>query len=308
MVPNGGPISPPKSGSQIGVPNWGPKLGSQIRVPNRGPKSGSQIGVPSQGPEYWYPLRQRPTILCRKMFFPFRIVFKQSHYLHLAMQVKISRRFDNVTPCICPLLAIHSIVLQVFNLVGRNGHTMEIRNCPEPFDQLMRDCWQREPENRPCFVSICERLLPFADQVFRDQSFITSASGQNVIQHLEAPIGIPPQDEELPIEEAERAPLRANGNSNSNSNGNGNGDARMIDNGHIVGPAIDQAGTSRSNTEDPEMIPVTTTSTLAANKLLSSASSRQHNVWERFRTFWRPRHRSSQSSPSNNQQQPSVEA
>jgi hypothetical protein len=44
-VLNGGPISLPKSGSQIGVPNWVPNLWSQIRVLNqglnRGPKSGS---------------------------------------------------------------------------------------------------------------------------------------------------------------------------------------------------------------------------------------------------------------------------
>jgi hypothetical protein len=44
-VPNWGPKSGSKSGSQIGVPNQGPKSGSQIGVLNWGLKSGSQMGV-----------------------------------------------------------------------------------------------------------------------------------------------------------------------------------------------------------------------------------------------------------------------
>jgi hypothetical protein len=54
-VLNGGPISLPKSGSQIGVPNRGPKLGPKLMVPNQGPKSGfksgSQIRVLNWGPK-----------------------------------------------------------------------------------------------------------------------------------------------------------------------------------------------------------------------------------------------------------------
>jgi hypothetical protein len=63
-VPNQGTISPPKSGSKIGVPNQGTKWGSQIRVPYIYPTPQitpkwrshfgvpAHIGVPYRGPKF----------------------------------------------------------------------------------------------------------------------------------------------------------------------------------------------------------------------------------------------------------------
>jgi hypothetical protein len=84
----------PKSGSQIGVLNRGPKSGSHIGVPIGGPKSGSQMAVPNWGPKWRSQLRvpKANHFMLKGKCFPnqncLRIVFKQSHYLHLAMQVK----------------------------------------------------------------------------------------------------------------------------------------------------------------------------------------------------------------------------
>ena len=98
----------------------------------------------------------------------------------------------------------------------KNRRTMEIpRNCPEIIATLMQDCWAYEPEERPSFVEICKRLQEFANDEFQRNSFITSALCTRILRRLEAPSGGDPADD-LPIDEAERTPLQANGGSNGN--------------------------------------------------------------------------------------------
>ena len=104
---------------------------------------------------------------------------------------------------------------EVLNFV-KNRRTMEIpRNCPEIIATLMQDCWAYEPEDRPSFVDICKRLQEFANDEFQRNSFITSALCTRILRRLEAPSGGDPADD-LPIDEAERTPLQANGGSNGN--------------------------------------------------------------------------------------------
>ena len=96
----------------------------------------------------------------------------------------------------------------------KNRRTMEIpRNCPDLIATLMQDCWAYEAEDRPTFVDICKRLLDYANEEFQRNSFITSALYKRCMRRIEMPSG---EQEELPIDEAERTPLQANGGSNGN--------------------------------------------------------------------------------------------
>ena len=102
---------------------------------------------------------------------------------------------------------------EVLNFV-KNRRTMEIpRNCPDLIATLMQDCWAYEAEDRPTFVDICKRLLDYANDEFQRNSFITSALYKRCMRRIEMPSG---EQEELPIDEAERTPLQANGGSNGN--------------------------------------------------------------------------------------------
>lgn len=148
----------------------------------------------------------------------------------------------------------------------KKGNKLEIpSDCPESLAQLMRLCWQYEPDNRPTFLDICHMLLPHANQRFMTESFINtdlgwskyyaqqrsreenSSSGppigsieplpeagaqqQQQQQQQEAPFLSDNDDVEAAVD-PERVPLRVNGNSN--------GDARSTsttDNGHAIMPS-----------------------------------------------------------------------
>ena len=91
---------------------------------------------------------------------------------------------------------------------------MEIpRNCPELIATLMQDCWAYEAEDRPTFVEICKRLQEYANDEFQRNSFITSSLCTRILRRMEMPSG---DQDDLPIDEAERTPLQANGGSNGN--------------------------------------------------------------------------------------------
>jgi len=166
---------------------------------------------------------------------------------------------------------------EVLNFV-KNRRTMEIpRNCPDLIATLMQDCWAYEAEDRPTFVDICKRLLDYANEEFQRNSFITSALYKRCMRRIEMPSG---EQEELPIDEAERTPLQANGGSN------GNGEARgQLDNGHAVIPVSESInlrdfnGAGDVSTTDAGLV-----------------SPRQHNMWERFRKILRNRYRSAGQS------------
>lgn len=163
---------------------------------------------------------------------------------------------------------------EVLNWV-KNHRTMEIPlNCPELIATLMRNCWAFNADDRPSFVQICQQLLEYANDEFRRNSFITSSLCRSILHETNMASG---DQDELPIEDAERAPLRANGS-------NGNGEVRnALDNGHPVIP---------SDLRDFNN---------GANEALVT-SPRQHSVWDafgRFRKILRNRYRNNSSSTNN---------
>ena len=135
----------------------------------------------------------------------------------------------------------------------------------------MQDCWQYESEDRPTFVEICNRLLGYANDEFKRNSFITSALCQRVVQRNQLASG---DQDEVPIDEAERAPLQANGN--------GNGQVRNLDNGHAIIPPDamrDFNGGGDENGSDPSV----------ASAASGAVEGRQNNMWQRFRRMLRNR-------------------
>ncbi len=189
---------------------------------------------------------------------------------------------------------------EVLNFV-KNRRTMEIpRKCPEMIANLMKRCWEYDPDDRPTFVRICQDLLEHANEEFRRNSFITSALCERVLQRQElASAG--DNTDELPIDVAERAPLQANGSSSGNngsSSGNNGEVVRQLDNGHAVYPS-DGINMREFNN--------------GANTVSESlVSPRQHNILDttfgRFRNFLRNRYHSSSNraggSSATHQQDP----
>ncbi len=54
-------------------------------------------------------------------------------------------------------------------------------NCPDILYDMMKDCWQRSPEQRPSFLDLCERLLPQATELFLQTAFYTSSQGAEAV-------------------------------------------------------------------------------------------------------------------------------
>ena len=135
---------------------------------------------------------------------------------------------------------------------------MEIpTNTPEIIASLMRDCWRFEASERPTFIDICHRLLEHSHPDFQRDSFITSALCRRVLQQREGILAS--GDDDLPIEDAELAPLQSNGN----------GEVRALDNGHAVQLQLQPAESVRD--------------------FNSQISPRAHNMWERLRKILRNR-------------------
>ena len=108
------------------------------------------------------------------------------------------------------------------------------------------------------FADICHRLLEHSHQEFQRDSFITSALCRRVMQQREGILAS--GDDDLPIDEAELAPLQSNGN----------GEVRALDNGHAVQFPVNPEDTLRDFNN-------------------SQISPRAHNMWERLRKILRNR-------------------
>ena len=59
-------------------------------------------------------------------------------------------------------------------------------NCPDIVYNMMKDCWERNPDNRPSFLDICERLLPGASSQFHANSFYLSSQGAEAVANQAA--------------------------------------------------------------------------------------------------------------------------
>jgi Protein tyrosine and serine/threonine kinase len=72
-------------------------------------------------------------------------------------------------------------VWQVVRLVKDGNVMLKPENCPDILYDMMKDCWQRNPEQRPSFLDICERLLPHATELFIQTAFYTSSQGAEAV-------------------------------------------------------------------------------------------------------------------------------
>ena len=66
-------------------------------------------------------------------------------------------------------------------LVKEGNVMLKPENCPDILYDLMKDCWQRNPEQRPSFLDLCERLLPQATEQFLLAAFYTSSQGAEAV-------------------------------------------------------------------------------------------------------------------------------
>lgn len=87
----------------------------------------------------------------------------------------------------------------------KEGNVMpKPENCPDIVYDLMKECWSRNPDHRPSFIDICERLLPEATEKFRSNAFYLSSQGAEAIANQQA--------QRQALEEAEHlTPLTNNG-------------------------------------------------------------------------------------------------
>ncbi|XP_039275988.1 insulin receptor [Nilaparvata lugens] len=66
---------------------------------------------------------------------------------------------------------------QVLNYVKTGGCMERPDNCPDVLYNLMRQCWQHKPADRPTFMQLVRCLLPFAHPSFASLSFYHSDEG-----------------------------------------------------------------------------------------------------------------------------------
>lgn len=70
---------------------------------------------------------------------------------------------------------------EVVRLVKDGNVMLRPENCPDILYDMMKDCWQRSPEQRPSFLDLCERLLPQATELFLQNAFYTSSQGSEAV-------------------------------------------------------------------------------------------------------------------------------
>ncbi len=65
----------------------------------------------------------------------------------------------------------------------KKGHIMPSPpGCPDDLYGIMTDCWQKRESRRPSFLDLCERLLPIANDRFRERAFFTSEEGRAMLE------------------------------------------------------------------------------------------------------------------------------
>ena len=66
-------------------------------------------------------------------------------------------------------------------------------DCPDILFNLMSECWNNMPDDRPTFLQICQRLLPEANENFKDVSFYMCPDGIEAVINQEAMFQVKPQ-------------------------------------------------------------------------------------------------------------------
>lgn len=133
---------------------------------------------------------------------------------------------------------------QVMSYVKEGKKMQRPENCPDILYDLMCECWEDYPNNRPTFLDICKRMLPNASEHFRMNSFYLSNEGQDAVLNQE-------QMQQMRKEQEEAASTNPQTPLTAQSNGS---NGLSPENGHL--PASDDSlamvvirpGTSRSPT------------------------------------------------------------
>ena len=58
--------------------------------------------------------------------------------------------------------------------------------CPEIIHNLILECWNNSPSDRPTLIKICQRLLPDANENFKTVSVFMSPGGQEAVINQES--------------------------------------------------------------------------------------------------------------------------
>lgn len=108
--------------------------------------------------------------------------------------------------------------------------------CPDHIHNLMRECWRQDPEDRPTFIDICQKLLPIATDRFLRESFITSPEGKAAILEQQTAREESSQqydavNEKTKLTAGISSAFAFGGSSNENSSSNGNGNVKPSSSG-----------------------------------------------------------------------------
>jgi len=103
----------------------------------------------------------------------------------------------------------------------KDGHKMRRpEDCPDILFNLMSECWNNMPDDRPTFLQICQRLLPEANENFKDVSFYMCPDGIEAVINQEAMFQLRREQEEAnSMDPATPLTIGHNGNGLSPENG-----------------------------------------------------------------------------------------
>jgi len=103
----------------------------------------------------------------------------------------------------------------------KDGHKMRRpEDCPDILYNLMSECWNNAPDDRPTFLEICQKLLDQANDNFHQISFFLSPDGREAVINQEAMFQLRREQEEAnSMDPATPLTIGHNGNGLSPDNG-----------------------------------------------------------------------------------------
>jgi len=85
---------------------------------------------------------------------------------------------------------------EVMKYVKEGNKMKRPEDCPDLLYSLMSNCWTSQPDDRPTFLQICEKLLEFANDRFSEVSFFLSGDGREAVVNQEAMFQLRREQEE----------------------------------------------------------------------------------------------------------------
>ena len=113
---------------------------------------------------------------------------------------------------------------QVMSYV-KEGHKMERPDgCPDVLYEMMSQCWENRPHDRPTFLKLCQKLHTNASEQFAVSAFYHSADGLEAVANEEMTMQLRREAEEAAALDPQ-TPL---------TGGIGNGGGSNGENGHLT--------------------------------------------------------------------------